>query len=81
MRLVSGLFSLVVLFGCSGASGGGPSSCGTPSDAGTCQIIMDEIIAHLPPGRSAAGICATNTPPNLVQACADYAQCVQQCGH
>jgi hypothetical protein len=84
---VSSVLSLVVIAGCSGASGSlGSPSCDAATcqaydcDAGACQTLGSEIVAHLPPGRSAAGIC-NNPPPNLATACADYAQCMQQCGH
>lgn len=42
------------------------------------NTVGSEIVAHLPAGRSASGICQTNTPPNLVQACNDYSTDINQ---
>jgi hypothetical protein len=35
--------------------------------------VANEIIKNVPAGRTASGICASNTPQNFVQACNDYA--------
>jgi hypothetical protein len=35
--------------------------------------VANEIIKNVPAGRTASGICASNTPANFVQACNDYA--------
>jgi hypothetical protein len=35
--------------------------------------VANEIIKNVPAGRTANGICASNTPPNFQQACNDYA--------
>jgi len=54
------------------------SSSPPPCDPSPCDVIEKEIVSNLPAGRSANGICVTNTPPNFVQACADYAKCMAE---
>jgi hypothetical protein len=91
VRSLATLF--VVLIGCSGSSSElASSSCDAADaaadcqtfdcdagDGGACQAIANEIISAVPPGTSSQGIC--NHPTGrFVQACADYAQCIKQCG-
>ncbi len=81
MRSLLVLSSLVMVAACSNGSGGGGSPSGKTydCDAGACQTLANEIVANVPAGRSPNGIC--NEPPaSFETACADYAQCVQQCG-
>jgi hypothetical protein len=42
------------------------------------NTVGAEIVSHLPANRTASGICQSNTPPNLVQACNDYATDINQ---
>lgn len=42
------------------------------------NTVGAEIVSHLPAGRQAGGICQSNTPSNLVQACNDYATDINQ---
>jgi hypothetical protein len=76
VRPVATLFCFVVLVGCSGSSGEvTPSRC----DAGACDMIAQEIIKAVPPGMPANNVCV-NPKPQFMQACADYEQCLRQCG-
>lgn len=68
-----GLVSAVVATACSsGSSGnGGGSSC----DAGACDAIAANIIAH----GGGAGTC-NEPPPQFETACQAYTACLKQCG-